>query len=102
MKIAVLVKEVPDSYGERVLDTATGLADREASDRVLDEITARAVEAAVSYAESAADVQVALVTLGPASAEKMLRKTLAMGADEAHHVVDESAGGADLGLTAEV
>lgn len=102
MKIAVLVKEVPDSYGERKLNTTTGLADREASDRVIDEITARAVEAAVAYAESAEQAEVVLVTMGPESAEQMLRKTLAMGPDAAYHISDEALGGADLGLTAEV
>lgn len=102
MKIAVLVKEVPDSYGERKLDTTTGLADRGASDRVIDEITARAVEAAVAYADSAEQSEVVLVTMGPESAESMLRKTLAMGADSACHISDEALAGADLGLSAEV
>ena len=32
MKIVVLVKEVPDTWGERKLDLETGLADRAASD----------------------------------------------------------------------
>ena len=40
MKVIVLVKEVPDTYGDRVLDLETGLADREASERVLDEVEA--------------------------------------------------------------
>ncbi|NDK30828.1 electron transfer flavoprotein subunit beta/FixA family protein [Nesterenkonia haasae] len=102
MKIAVLVKEVPDSYGERRLSLTTGLADRSASDPVLDEITSRAVEAAVSYAESSEDVEVALVTMGPESAEAMLRKTLAMGADSAHHVIDPELAGSDMTLSAEV
>lgn len=102
MRIAVLIKEVPDSYGERRLNTTTGLADREASDRVIDEITARAVEAAVSYAESAEGVEVVLVTMGPESAEAMLRKTLAMGGDGAYLVTDPALVGADMGLTAEV
>lgn len=102
MKIAVLVKEVPDSYGERALNTTTGLADREASDRVLDEITSRAVEAAVSHAESAEGVEVVLLSMGPQSAEAMLRKTLAIGADGAYLVTDEALLGADMGLSAEV
>lgn len=102
MKIAVLVKEVPDSYGERALNTTTGLADREASDRVLDEITSRAVEAAVSHAESAEGVEVVLLSMGPQSAEAMLRKTLAIGADGAYLVTDEELLGADMGLSAEV
>ncbi len=102
MKIVVLVKEVPDSYGERKLNLTTGLADREASEKVLDEITGRAVEAAVSYAESADEVEIALLTMGPESGESTLRKTLAMGGDSAHHVVDEALLGADLTLTAQV
>ncbi|WP_120002824.1 electron transfer flavoprotein subunit beta/FixA family protein [Nesterenkonia muleiensis] len=102
MKIVVLVKEVPDSYGERKLNLTTGLAEREASEKVLDEITGRAVEVAVSYAESAQEAEVALLAVGPASAEATLRKTLAMGGDSAHHVVDEGLAGADLTLTAEV
>lgn len=101
MKIAVLVKEVPDSYEERRLNLTTGLADREASERVLDEITGRAVEAAVSYADQA-DAEVVLVTMGPESAEQTLRKTLAMGADAAYHVVDDGLRGADVTLTSEV
>ncbi|NLS11131.1 electron transfer flavoprotein subunit beta/FixA family protein [Nesterenkonia sp. MY13] len=102
MKIVVLVKEVPDSYGQRKLNLTTGLADRAASDPVLDEITARAVEAAVSHAESAEGVEVALLTMGPESAEATLRKALAMGADSAHLVTDEQLAGSDLSLTAEV
>ena len=39
MKIVVLVKDVPDTYGDRKLDLETGLADRAASERVLDEIS---------------------------------------------------------------
>ena len=39
MKIVVLVKEVPDTYGDRKLDLETGLADRASSERVLDEIS---------------------------------------------------------------
>lgn len=102
MKIVVLVKEVPDSYGERRLNLTTGLADREASEKVLDEITGRAVEAAVSYAESADEVEIALLSMGPESTESTLRKTLAMGGDSAHHVVDPDLLGADLTLTAQV
>ncbi|WP_300345544.1 electron transfer flavoprotein subunit beta/FixA family protein [Nesterenkonia sp.] len=102
MRILVLVKEVPDSYGERRLNLTTGRADREASEKVLDEITGRAVEAAVSFAESGGEAEVQLLTMGPASAEAMLRKTLAMGADGAYHVVDDRLAAADMTLTSEV
>ena len=52
MKIIVLVKEVPDTYGERKLDLETGLADRAASESVLDEISERALEVALAHAGS--------------------------------------------------
>jgi len=102
LKIAVLVKEVPDTYGDRHLDLETGLADRGASDAVLDEIGGRAVEVAVSYAEANEGTEVVAVTMGPESATKALREALAIGADSAVHVSDEALAGADLGLTAEV
>ena len=36
MKIVVLLKEVPDTYGDRKLSLETGLAERDASEKVLD------------------------------------------------------------------
>ncbi len=47
MKIVVLVKEVPDTWGDRKLNLETGLADRAASETVLDEIGERALEVAL-------------------------------------------------------
>ena len=102
MKILVLVKEVPDTYGDRKLSLETGLADRGASDPVLDEISERAVEVALSHADANGGTEVVSVGLAPESAAATIRKTLAMGADRAVHIVDEGLLGADLGLTAEV
>ncbi|GAA4168601.1 electron transfer flavoprotein subunit beta/FixA family protein [Gryllotalpicola koreensis] len=100
MRIAVLVKEVPDTYGARKLDLATGLADRDASDRVLDEVGERALEFAISYAESAPDTEVVAVSLTPEVAVNSLRKALAMGAQRVVQVADPALAGADLTLTA--
>lgn len=102
MKIVVLVKEVPDTYGDRKLSLETGLADRAASDAVIDEIGERALEVALSYADKAPDAEVVVLSVAPESATAMVRKALAMGAASAVHVVDEGLRGADLGLTAEV
>jgi electron transfer flavoprotein beta subunit len=102
MKIVVLVKEVPDTFGDRRLSLETGLADRSASDAVLDEIAERSIEAAMSWADAGDGVDVVLVAVGPGSAEESLRKGLAMGATSAVHIVDDELHGADLGLTAEV
>lgn len=101
MRIVVLVKEVPDTYGSRKLDLETGLADRNAGDKVLDEVGERALEFAISTAESASDAEVIVLTVGPESAANSVRKALAMGADRAVHVADPALTGADLGLTAE-
>ena len=102
MKIAVLVKEVPDTYGERTLNLETGLAERGASEAVLDEISERALECALTLAATSADSQVVALTVGPESAATNIRKALALGADAAIHVSDGGMLGADLGLTAEV
>ncbi|WP_426979418.1 electron transfer flavoprotein subunit beta/FixA family protein [Pseudarthrobacter sp. O4] len=100
MKIIVLVKEVPDTYGDRKLNLETGLADREASEAVIDEIGERALELALTYA-GANGTEVAVLSLAPEGATATLRRGLAMGAGSAIHVSDEALRGADLGLTAE-
>lgn len=102
MRIVVLVKEVPDTYGERKLSLETGLADRAASDAVMDEIGERALETALAHADSTPGTEVILLTMGPASAQATIRKGLAVGAGSAVHVADDALLGADLGLTSEV
>ena len=102
MKIVVLVKEVPDTYGDRKLNLQTGLADRAASETVLDEIGERALEVALSYADGHPGTEVVVLSMAPGSASATVRKGLAMGAASAVQIVDEALVGADLGLTAEV
>ncbi|HEU4694804.1 MAG TPA: electron transfer flavoprotein subunit beta/FixA family protein [Vicinamibacterales bacterium] len=101
MKIIVLVKEVPDTYGDRKLNLETGLADRQSSEAVIDEIGERALELALTYADANEGTEVAILSLAPGSATATIRKGLAMGAGSATHVSDEALRGADLGLTAE-
>ncbi len=100
MKIVVLVKQVPDTWGERALDATTGRLDRKGSEPIIDEIGERAVEVALRHKDSDKSVEVVVVTMGPASATDVLRKALAMGADSAIHVLDDGLVGADLGWTA--
>lgn len=100
MKIIVLVKEVPDTYGERKLDLETGLADRAASEAVLDEISERALEVALAHADAHADTEVTVMSMAPERAATTIRKGLAMGAGSAVHIVDQGLAAADLGLTA--
>lgn len=101
MRIVVLIKEVPDTWGERHLDTGTGRVDREGSEGVIDEVGERAIEAALVYKDSA-EAEVVVMTMGPASAKDSLRKGLAMGADSAVHIVDDALAGSDAVRTAGV
>lgn len=102
MRIVVLVKEVPDTFGSRRLSLETGLLERTGGDAVLDEIGERAAEVALSYADDHQDTEVVVVSMAPEQAVATMRKCLAMGASSVVHVVDGALVGADLGLTAEV
>ena len=94
MKIAVLVKEVPDTWSDRQFDAKTKRVDR-GGDVVIDEINEKAVEAALLVKEANADSQVTAVTMGPANAQDALRKSLAMGADAGIHIIDDALAGSD-------
>lgn len=100
MKIIVLIKQVPDTYGDRRLDRATGRIDR-GGDLVVDEITERAMEVALTE-KDARKAEVVLLTMGPASAAEALRKGLALGADRAVHILDEDLAGSDMLRTSAV
>jgi electron transfer flavoprotein beta subunit len=89
MNIVVLVKQVPDTYSERKLNSSDGTLDRDATDAVLDEINERAVEAALQLKE-AHDGEVTVLTMGPDRATDAIRKALSMGADKAVHLSDEA------------
>ena len=74
MKIIVLVKEVPDTYGDRKLSLETGLADRGASETVLDEIGERALEVALSYADTHPGTEVVVLSMAPAGSAATVRR----------------------------
>ncbi|WP_167138521.1 electron transfer flavoprotein subunit beta/FixA family protein [Diaminobutyricimonas sp. TR449] len=101
MKIIVLIKQVPDTYSDRRLDPVTGRIDRAETDRVVDEITERAMEVALAH-KDASDAEVILMTMGPASATDVLRKGLAIGADRAVHILDEGLVDSDMLRTSAV
>lgn len=102
MKILVLLKEVPDTYDPRFLNSETGLADRAASEPSLDEVAERALESALVFADAHPDTEIVLLTMGPAGATTRIRKGLSMGATGAIHVCDSNLAGADILVTAEV
>ena len=99
MKIAVCVKQVPE--GTRRIDPQTKRLDR-SGEGALNAFDAHAVEEALRIKERVGDGEVVLVSMGPARAADALRKALAMGADRAVLVTDDSAAGADLVGTSRV
>lgn len=100
MRIIVLIKHVPDTWEERVLDPATGRLDRSASERVVDEITERALEAALALKDRDKSIEVVALTMGPSESTGAIKKALSMGADSGIHLVDDALAGADAMTTA--
>lgn len=98
MRTVVLIKQVPDTYGERAMDVTAGTVDRDASELVIDEINARALGAAIDLREVHGGELIAL-SMGNAAASDALRKALAIGADRAIHILDDEFAGADTVLT---
>lgn len=102
MKIVVLMKQVPDTWGDRKLDLQSGWVDRESGDLVIDEINERAIEAALTVAESNKGAEVVVMTMSPGDVSESLKKALAMGCDAAVHIADAALAGADSARTAAV
>jgi electron transfer flavoprotein beta subunit len=94
MKIAVLAKEVPDTWGDRAIDAATHRVVR-GKDVVIDEINEKSIEAALLVREAHPGSTLTVVTMGPKGSLDVLRKGLAMGADDAIHVLDDGLAGSD-------
>ncbi|MGH2944926.1 MAG: electron transfer flavoprotein subunit beta/FixA family protein [Solirubrobacteraceae bacterium] len=100
MKICVLVKEVPDAAVEKRIDPSTGRLDR-SGEKNLNPFDTHAIEAAMQLKEGG-DVQVdevVAVTMGPASAERALRKAISLGADRALQLTDDALAGSDVNGT---
>jgi electron transfer flavoprotein beta subunit len=93
MKIVVLVKYVPEPSAVKYGDDLT--LDRVAVDGLLSELDEYAVEQAVTLVEQGLPGTVTFLTMGPARAVEGLRKALAIGGDDAVHVVDDALHGTD-------
>ncbi len=100
MKICVLVKEVPDAAVEKRINPSTGRLDR-SGEKNLNPFDTHAIEAAMQLKEGGAiDVdEVVAVTMGPATAERALRKAVSLGADRAVQLTDDALEGSDVNGT---
>jgi electron transfer flavoprotein beta subunit len=101
MNIVVLVKQTPDTEGERALNPADNTVDREKVDPVINYIDEYAIEEGLRLKEAHGG-QVTILTAGPPRAAESIRKALSMGADKAVHVTDEALHGSCAIQTAKV
>ena len=98
MKIAVCVKQVPDTAAPKRIDPQTKRLDRSV-EGALNAFDVNAVEEALRIKESTGEGEVVVVSVGPEKAMESLRRALAMGADRAVLVSDEAVAGSDLVAT---
>jgi electron transfer flavoprotein beta subunit len=101
MNIVVLMKQVPDTEGDRTLDPNDKTVDRAAVDPVINYIDEFAIEEGLLLKEAHGG-EVTILTVGPERATESIRKALSMGADNAVHVTDEAIHGSDAIATAKV
>ena len=106
MKIAVCVKQVPDSWAEKKM--VGGVLDRESVDAVLNDLDEYAVEEALRIAEAHGGNEeggphtVTVISMGPERATEAVRKALSMGANDAILVSDAALAGSDALATSAV
>jgi len=103
MKIAVCVKQVPDSWAEKKMGS-DGRLDRASADAVLNDLDEYAVEEALKLVEArsptnevgeASGHSITIISMGPERASEAVRKALSMGADDAIVITDEGLAGSD-------
>lgn len=100
MKIAVCVKQIPDPATPYELDPETHFVMRP-DDQVLDDTDRYGIEIGLQLAE-ATEGEVVLVSMSPSGSLQGIRQALAMGADKAVVVDDDTLRGAGALVTARV
>lgn len=98
MRIAVCVKQVPDTNEIRI-NPETGTLIRDGVPSILNNDDANALEQALQIKDANPDTTVTVLTMGPTQAKEMLQECLAMGADEAILLSDRALGGSDTWAT---
>ena len=97
LKILVTVKLVPDTNADKRIDPATKRLVRTGVETVLNPFDEYALEAALQLKEKLNDGStVTVVSMTPATGKEIVRKALAMGADDAVMISDDTLAGCDL------
>lgn len=101
LRIAVLVKHVPDTQFDRHLNGDDRTTDR--AESILSELDEYALEAALQLVEAhggdGAGHRVTAVTMGGAGAVNAVKKSLQIGAHEGVHLTDDALAGSDASGT---
>jgi electron transfer flavoprotein beta subunit len=99
VKIAVLVKEVPDAAVQKRLGS-DGLMDR-SGEKNLNPYDTHALEAAMQIKEGGVVPveEVIAISMGPESAVRALHKAVSLGADRSIHLSDDALAGSDVVAT---
>lgn len=101
MKIVVTVKLVPDTNADKRIDPATKRLVRTGVETVLNPFDEYAIEAALQLKEKlGADATVTIFSMTPDTGKEVVRKALAMGADDAVMLSDAGLEGSDVWATA--
>ncbi|MBV9439411.1 MAG: electron transfer flavoprotein subunit beta/FixA family protein [Candidatus Eremiobacteraeota bacterium] len=100
LKIVVTVKLVPDTNADKRIDPGTKRLVRTGVETVINPFDEYAIEAALQLKEKLNDGStVTIVSMVPAAGKEIVRKALAMGADDGVLVSDEAFAGSDLCAT---
>jgi electron transfer flavoprotein beta subunit len=100
VKIVVTVKLVPDTNADKRIDPATKRLVRAGVETVLNPFDEYAIEAALRVRDAAGEGStVTVVTMAPETGKEIVRKALAMGADDAVMLSDPGLAGCDLWAT---
>lgn len=103
LRIAVLAKEVPDSYildafafsGRLQLNSETKTIQTEGIATGMNAYDEQAVEAAMRLRDAGVECTIQVLSVGGIAPARLFQRAFALGADEGYHLVDEGFEGAD-------
>lgn len=97
MNIVVCIKQVPDTADIKWTENNT--IQREGVESVINPFDTYALETALRIKDKLSDCKVTAISMGPPQAVEMLKKTIAIGCDEAFLLSDRKFAGADTVAT---
>jgi electron transfer flavoprotein beta subunit len=100
MHSIVLIKQVPQTSDVQ-MDKETGTMIRSGSTSILNPLDVYALETALQIKDRNGG-RVTVITMGPASAVKVLKEAIAMGCDDVYHLNDRAFAGSDTWATSYV